>query len=153
MNPERDGRESNIRPQEAAMNSKDDRDILEVLKFELDFIESGGYGRLAPPLWKTKSAAEAALSCLSSSDPTQTCPCHECLLASFVPPDRRLESVPCHYIPLTATGEGIDALEGWCEKQELEEFVKIWLRKTIRQLQEERSKRVHTAKATAGNEA
>ncbi len=127
------------------MSSKDNRDIFEVLKFELDFIERGGYGRSVPPLWKTNPAAEVALSCLSVSDPAQTCPCRECLLASFVPPDRRFESVPCHYIPLTAAGEGIDALEGWCEQQELEEFVKIWLRKTIRQLQEERSKQVRPA--------
>ncbi len=56
------------------------------------------------------------------------------------------------HIPLTAAGEGIDALEGWCEQQELEEFVKIWLRKTVRRLEEERSKEARPAKATAANE-
>ncbi len=30
---------------------KDDRDVLEVLKFELDFIEKGGYGRSVRTPW------------------------------------------------------------------------------------------------------
>ena len=45
---------------------KDERDLLDVLKFELDFLEKGGYGRSPRKPWKRstssarKSTARAA---------------------------------------------------------------------------------------------
>jgi hypothetical protein len=43
----------------------DDRDMLEVLKEELDFIEKGGYGRSVRTPWKPKSPFQDSLTCLN----------------------------------------------------------------------------------------
>ena len=34
------------------MHKKDERDLLEVLKFELNFLEKGGYGRSVKTPWR-----------------------------------------------------------------------------------------------------
>jgi hypothetical protein len=45
--------------------AKDDRDILEVLQEELDFIEKGGYGRSVRAPWKQQSAFQDSLTCIN----------------------------------------------------------------------------------------
>jgi hypothetical protein len=115
----------------------DDRKVLEVLKFELDFLEKGGYGRSVRTPWKPTSVFQDSPSCLNFSDPKQTHPCNECLLEAFVPPERRGESVPCHHIPLTSAGDTVESAERRGNQGEREEVVKAWLRQTIRRLEEE----------------
>ena len=118
--------------------SQDDRDSLEVLKAELDFIEKGGYGRSVKTPWQPTSVFQDSPSCLNLGDPERSHPCNECLLIDFVPPEERTEDVPCHHIPLDSTGKTIDELE-WNENQrETEDAVKNWLRATIKRLEEER---------------
>ncbi len=115
---------------------KDDRDILEVLKAELDFIEKGGYGRSVRTPWKPTSIFQDSLTCINFGDPKLSRPCDECLLMEFVPPDRRSESVPCHRIPLNQSGETAESMSQRGHQEELEEAVKNWLRATISQLEE-----------------
>ena len=43
---------------------KDDRDILELLKEELAFVEQGGYGRSVRTPWLPKSAFQDSLTCI-----------------------------------------------------------------------------------------
>ncbi|MFY9574302.1 MAG: hypothetical protein WAV20_23110, partial [Blastocatellia bacterium] len=62
----------------------------------------------------------------------------ECLLLDFVPPDQRREDVPCHHIPLNASGETIDELELNEDQQKKEEDLKNWLQGTIAKLEERR---------------
>jgi hypothetical protein len=118
---------------------KDDRDILEVLKFELDFIEKGGYGRSVRTPWKATSVFQDAVTCINFGDPLRTHPCDECLLMQFVPPERRDEDVPCHHIPLNRSGETIASIEDRDRQQQLEDDVKDWLRSTIRRIEAERA--------------
>lgn len=118
---------------------KDDRDVLEVLKAELDFIEKGGYGRSVRTPWLPTSVFEDSLSCLNFGDPTHSRPCEECLLMQFVPEERRKEKVPCHHIPLSDKGETVDVLEHWENQAEMEDSVKKWLRTTITRLKAERA--------------
>ena len=49
--------------------AKDDRDILELLKDELDFIEKGGYGRSVRTPSKPKSAFQDSLTCINYGYP------------------------------------------------------------------------------------
>jgi hypothetical protein len=49
--------------------SDDKRDVLEVLKFELDFLEQGGYGQSVHTPWKATSAFQDSPSCLNFNDP------------------------------------------------------------------------------------
>ena len=118
---------------------KDDRDVLELLKAELNFIEKGGYGRSVRTPWLPTSIFEDSLSCLNFGDPTHSRPCEECSLMEFVPAERRKEKVPCHHIPLSEKGETVDVLEHWDNQAEMEDAVKKWLRTTIKRLEEERA--------------
>jgi hypothetical protein len=120
--------------------ANDDRDILEVLEGELEFIEKGGYGRSVRTPWQSKSAFQDSLTCINYADPNHTHPCNECHLLDFVSPEERGEEVPCHFIPLDETGKTIEALESEDNQAKLEREVKDWLRARIRKIEEERSR-------------
>lgn len=120
--------------------SSDKRDILEVLKFELNFLEQGGYGRSVRTPWKPTSIFQDSLSCINFNDPDRPHPCNECLLDDLVPSGSREESVPCHHIPLNQQGETVDSMERQYNQAELEEAVKSWLREMIRNIELQRSK-------------
>jgi hypothetical protein len=119
--------------------STDERDPLELLKAELDFIEKGGYGRSVRTPWKPTSVFQDSLSCLNYGYPYRAHPCHECVLDDFVPAAQRDAAVPCHHIPLTASGETVEELELEDNQQLLEEKVKAWLRARIREIEAERA--------------
>jgi len=112
----------------------DDRDMLELLEQELDFMEKGGYGRSVRTPWLPKSIFQDSLSCLNYAHPKRIRPCSECALLDFVPPEHQSDAVPCHHIPLDAAGDTIEELAGDNEsKSEL--LVKEWLRARIHELQ------------------
>ncbi|HTG61711.1 MAG TPA: hypothetical protein VMG63_20160 [Terriglobia bacterium] len=118
---------------------KDDRDVLEILKFELDFLEQGGYGRSVRTPWKATSAFQDSLTCINFGDPYRSHPCNDCLLMQFVPEERRSETVPCHHIALDESGQTVDTLEAQENQEGLEERVKNWLRVTIKRIEQERA--------------
>ena len=117
--------------------TQDHRDTLEVLKAELNFIEKGGYGRSVRTPWKSTNIFQDSPICLNYSDPERSLPCGACLLTDFVPMKDLAKDVPCHHIPLNSAGETIDDL-GW-EQDRLVEGLKLWLRTTIKRLEEERT--------------
>lgn len=119
--------------------SDDKRDVLEVLKFELEFLEHGGYGRSVRTPWKATSVFQDSPSCLNFNDPSRPHACNECLLTDFVPREARNQDIPCHFIPLNAQGETVDSMERQVYQLEMEETVKNWLRSTIARLERERS--------------
>jgi hypothetical protein len=120
--------------------ARDDRDILSILKFELEFLENGGYGRSVRTPWKETSIFQDSLSCINFGDPERTRPCDECLLMDFVPKDQQATDVPCHHIPITERGETIEVIEHGKSRDEVEEALKTWLRKLIHQIEVERIK-------------
>ena len=117
----------------------DKRDVLEVLNFELAFLEQGGYGRSVQTPWKPTSIFQDSLSCINFNDPEQPHPCAECLLSHFVPDSAQSEKIPCHHIPLNPHGETVHTMERQHTQAELEEAVKNWLRATIRRLEQQRT--------------
>ena len=119
--------------------AEDKRDILEVLKFELSFIEQGGYGRSVRTPWKPTSVFRDSLSCLNFNDDTRPHPCNECVLHDLVPVQAIQEDIPCHFIPLNSAGETVDSMERQYNQVELEEAVKDWLREAIRKIETERA--------------
>jgi hypothetical protein len=119
--------------------SDDKRDVLDVLRFELSFLEQGGYGRSVRTPWKPTSIFQDSLSCINFNDPERPHPCTDCLLNDFVPPESQGETVPCHHIALNPDGETVDSMEHQYNQLELEEAVKAWLRTTIRRIERERA--------------
>jgi hypothetical protein len=118
--------------------AKDDRDILEVLKFELEFLEQGGYGRSVRTPWKPTSIFQDSISCLNFGEKERVHPCSECLLIDFVPEQERDAEVPCHHIPLNPKGETVDTVNRYDNQQELEEKLKQWLRAAIERIEKQR---------------
>lgn len=118
---------------------KDDRDILELLKGELEFIEKGGYGVTAQsPALETSTVFRDSLVCLNYGYPYRIHPCKECPLIGFVPPEKQSAGMPCHQIPLDPSGNTLEALEQAGDKQAVREAVKGWLRQAIRRVESER---------------
>lgn len=102
--------------------SEEKRELLAKLKFELAFVEDGGYGRSVRTPHQATSLFQDSLTCLNFGDPLRTHPCAECSLMQYVPESSKGENVPCHHIPLDeksrtiATldpGEGEAALKWW----------------------------------------
>jgi len=115
----------------------DERDMLELLKTELDFIEKGGYGRDVRTPWQLKSSFRDSLSCLNYALLERAHPCDECHLIEFVPDEKRDERVPCHFIPLTVSGDSVETLEG--NQPFLEDVLKRWLRQKIEEIEAART--------------
>lgn len=119
----------------------DERDVLEVLKFELNFLEQGGYGRSVHAPQMPTRIFQDSISCLNFGDPQRPHPCSECMLIDFVPESMRNENVPCHHIPLSPAGETVATLEARDRQQRLEESVIVWLRAVIARMEKERQAR------------
>ncbi len=120
--------------------SRDERDLLELLRTELDFLEHGGYGRSVRTPWKEVSPFRDSLTCVNYALPEKAHPCDECHLIDFVPAEKRNELVPCHFIPLTESGETVDGLEMEGSQSKMEEALKHWMRRKIAELEAARGK-------------
>lgn len=119
--------------------TKDDRDILEVLKFELSFLEDGGYGRTPHAPWRAPAIFEDSPICPNFCDPARPHPCETCLLEQFVPDGQRSERIPCRFIPLTESGLTVDDLYRTGSQIEMEEALARWLRAQIQKIEQERA--------------
>ena len=119
--------------------TKDDRDLLDLLKGELAFINQGGYGRSVRTPWLPKAAFQDSLTCINYGYSYRAHPCNECHLLNFVTPDHLAEKVPCHFIPLNETGETIEELEHENEQARIEILLKKWLQTRIRELEAQKS--------------
>jgi hypothetical protein len=118
---------------------KDDRDLLEVLRFELEFLEKGGYGRSPRTPWRPQFIFEDSPTCMNYDSKENPAPCSECLLMQFVPAESRGEKIPCRHILLNEAGETIESFYRTGTQVELEETYGKWLRQTIRKLELERA--------------
>jgi hypothetical protein len=118
---------------------KDERDLLEVLKFELEFLEKGGYGRSPREAWRPRYIFEDSPTCMNYDCKESPEPCSSCVLTQLVPPELHTEKIPCRHIPLNGLGEDLDALYRYDEQPEIEQTMGSWLRATIEKLEAARS--------------
>jgi len=119
----------------------DERDVLEVLKFELNFLEQGGYGRSVHAPRTPTSIFQDSITCLNFGEPQRVHPCSECMLIDFVPDAFRNENIPCHHIPLTTAGETVASLDSRDNQAKLEQAAITWLRAVVARLEKERQER------------
>jgi len=121
---------------------KDDRYLLEVLKFELLFLQKGGYGRLRSQgvYWRAPLMFEDSPICMNYGAREVQVPCSECLLMQFVPAERQSEKIPCRHVPLDPPGQTLDTLYAYGTQLEIEQALETWLKTTIHLLEQERSK-------------
>ena len=117
--------------------AQDEHQMLELLKFELKFVEDGGYGRSPRTPWRPPYIFEDSPSCPNLGDPGRTHPCSECRLINFVSRELRGESSPCRFIPLSEKGETIDYFYRCGTQLELEEALAGWLRAQIARIEQQ----------------
>ncbi len=117
----------------------DSRNLLEVLKAELEFLEKGGYHHPAHAAWRPQLMFQDSPTCLNFDCTQQRKPCSECVLMQLVPEDLRSKKIPCRYIPLDEKGETVDSFYSSGTQEELETVVTQWLKTTIARLEREKS--------------
>jgi hypothetical protein len=118
---------------------KDERDLLEVLKFELEFLEQGGYGRSPRTPWRPQYIFEDSPTCMNYDSTENPGPCSDCVLIHLVPPELRSAKIPCRHIPLNASSETLDSLYRYGDQIETEQTVGNWLRAIIQCLEKLRA--------------
>jgi hypothetical protein len=121
---------------------------LATLKQELAFVDHAGYKKTVgtrQPLfcmesgvsWRNPMFIEDSPSC--SKEKYRACNLQgDCVLLSFVPRERRQETLPCHHIPLNGKGETIATLKH--DRDAVELALRNWLRKTIERLEDSKVK-------------
>lgn len=129
---------------------KDERDLLEVLKFELEFLEKGGYGRSPREPWRPVLIFEDSPTCMNYDSKENPDPCDACVLMQLVPPEFREAKIPCRHIALNAEGESLDTLYRYADQYETERVFGNWLRGAIAKLEEERRARRDNPPPTDG---
>src|SRR5882672_8042861 len=116
-----------------------EEDILEMLKFELKFLEDGGYGRSPQTPWRPTFVFEDSPSCPNFNSTAAATPCSECQLTKFIPEESRDEERPCRFIRLTDKGQTVEYFYHYGTQPELEEALKKWLRQEIVRIEGERA--------------
>jgi hypothetical protein len=110
-------------------------ETLDLLRFELKFLEDGGYGRSPHAAWRPPLVFEDSPTCLNFDDPNRPHHCSECFLMQFVLRERQAEGIPCRFIPLTDKGETVEHFYRNGNELEMEEALKYWLQKEISRME------------------
>ncbi len=118
---------------------RDERDLLEVLKAELEFLNSGGYARVPDSGWRPVYIFEDSPACMNHDYEVNPGSCGDCVLLQLVPPEFRADKHPCRHIRLNSAGETLDFLYRYGEEHEIEEKVRAWLQATITKLEDHRN--------------
>ena len=109
--------------------------VLELLKKELAFLESGGYRRSPAFPWRARYIFEESPSCPNFSDRARSHRCVDCWLMEFVPPALQTEKVPCRFVQLAPGGVTVDSLYRCSTPGETEETLRHWLQERIYEME------------------
>ena len=117
--------------------AREKRDLLEVLKLELEFLRNGGYRQ--PSSWRPQLIFEDSPTCLNYGKTEHARSCRECVMMQLVPEEHRDENVPCRYIPLNERAETIQSLYATGTAEEIETHLSEWLMSMIERLELEKA--------------
>lgn len=117
--------------------STNPQELLKALRFELHFLEHGGYERSVREPSKELSVFRESPSCLNYASPVREHPCSECFLMDFVPADKQGETVPCHHIPLNQRGDTLEGMQGRGQDFQVQEAMRDWLHRKINELEKD----------------
>jgi hypothetical protein len=123
----------------------DKRDLLDVLKAELEFLEKGGYRHPARAAWRPQFMFQDSPTCLNFDLPQHPRPCSDCALMQLVPADSQERKVPCRYIALNERGDTLDSLYRSGTQEELESVFRQWLKTTIARLERDKAESVRAS--------
>jgi malic enzyme len=105
----------------------------EKLKFERDFILSGGYrSSVQAPHLQCRYFRDSFI-CPNLGLTEKQVPCSDCFLWEYVEPEHQQEGIPCHFIKLNPQGETIDSLMRSGNAAKVEQTILMWLDARIRE--------------------
>ena len=125
------------------------QEVLDALKFELTFLERGGYEHSVREPRTALSIFQDSPSCPNYAATTKTQSCVDCFLIDFVPPEKRGEAVPCHHIPLNDCGDTVSSLGGPADDVKVQRAMRGWVRKTIEAMEKAKAEATVQAEAEA----
>lgn len=113
--------------------SNSTREVVMLLKKELEFLHRGGYG--GAESWKPLSVFLDSPSCPNRLDVERSTPCPQCWLFNFVPERYGRELPACHFIPMTDDGKSVDRMRREYSQAEMLDKLKTWLQDEIQHLE------------------
>ena len=109
-------------------------ELLHLLRTELAFFESGGYGNPFRSSWRPTLLIRDSPTCLTAGFAAGE-RCRGCKLLSLVPPEKIQELIPCHHIPLNAQAETISSLYRNGSQESLDRAFRDWINTLLQQLE------------------
>lgn len=106
---------------------KNTRQLLQALKKERDFFQSGGYGRPFRSEWRSTLLLRDSPLCPDFAAAGALNPCAACPLFLLIPKHKREDAIPCHHIVLNAHGETIASLYQKGSQELLDRAYYDWL--------------------------
>jgi hypothetical protein len=119
--------------------SKDQRQLVDVLRQELEFLEKGGYRHPSHAAWRPQFMFQDSPTCLNFNSNDTPAPCTDCVMMQVVPADSQQRKFPCRYIPLNERGETLDLLYRAGTQEETQAAFKNWLKSTIARLERQQA--------------
>jgi hypothetical protein len=119
--------------------AREKRDLLSILKRELEFVEAGGYLTPQQAAWRPQFIFEDSPTCVNHRNFERRLPCTQCALIELVPNGSKQEKFPCRHIPLDESGQTLHSLYRIGTEEETHTMVADWLRATIHRLEQERA--------------
>ena len=119
--------------------SKDKRQLMDVLRQELEFVEKGAYRHPSHAAWRPQFMFQDSPTCLNFNSNDIPAPCTDCVMMQVVPADSQQRKFPCRYIPLNEQGETLDLLYRAGTQEEAEATSKNWLKSTIARLERQQA--------------
>jgi hypothetical protein len=131
--------------------TNDKRDLLDVLKAELEFLEKGGYRHPARAAWRPQFMFQDSPTCLNFDPIQHPKPCSDCALMQLVPADSQEKKFSCRYIALNERGDTLDSLYRTGTQEEIETVFTQWLKTTIARLERERTEGAKASEHSEGH--
>jgi hypothetical protein len=128
--------------------SCENKELVKILKRELEFVEAGGYLTPKQAAWRPQFIFEDSPTCVNHRNFERRLPCNQCALIELVPNGSKPEKFPCRHIPLDESGQTLHSLYRTGTEEETHALVAVWLKTTIERLEREQaSSPCHTAAA------
>lgn len=113
----------------------DSETALNLLRGELQFLESGGFRHCPRSPWCCPHNFTEYASCHSFPNLGGVDKCKECWLMQFIAAEHQEEEIPCRFVQLAASGMTIDSLCRHGTPTELEQAMRCWLNQRIHELE------------------
>jgi len=114
-----------------------DSRTLHILRCELLFLNSGGYGHSFRSHWRPTLIFRDSPICLNFDSGAPFQPCERCALFPLIPEAKRNCHSPCHHIPLSEHGDTVASLYQYGTQEQLDAMVSTWLETTIKKCERE----------------